>query len=667
MKAQYEWCGPLAWLLAASLMMMLQAGLARADQSVTINRGERYMIQNVDGSSRPEVNDSAHALIVTQQPDGEVLVLGAQAGSATVKVKLSDGKSETYNITVAAVADPKNPLAPGVSPEAAPSTPLDAGAGPAADKGAADKPTDSGASAAPAASDKPAGATGASAASAPTTAATADSAAASDKSAAEKPTDTSAAAPATADKPAEATGAPAASAPAAAPAVDSSAAAAVTGGEAGPTASSSASLAPAEAASGPAPEVIGSQSAQQAATAPAPAAQKYKSDPHAVADDGTVAADHPHRMPEDAITLMTGTSRLYDFPARIKRVSIADSGIADVQVINPHQLMLVGHKPGFTTLAVWQQGKYEERQVRIEQTGQQQVLLNCVVAEVNRSRLEQQGINLTMAFPHAGVSGVGLPGSVATSYSAQSQLNVSGAQGSSAGGILPFGGELIPMILSNNLTYGLTTDNSAILTQSFFQFLEDHSLGRILAEPRILANSGEEAKFLSGGEIPIVLAQALNTSVVFKQFGTSVTFIPTVVGKHAIELVVRPEVSKPDFSQGVQLFGFTVPAFVTRRAETVVRMNDDQTLIIAGLILRDREATVQKVPYLGDIPWMGSLFHHTSYQDTKSELVMSVTPQIVMPLPAGAQVATPASAPLEARDISTSHLSEPDVSRPRLW
>lgn len=373
-----------------------------------------------------------------------------------------------------------------------------------------------------------------------------------------------------------------------------------------------------------------------------------------------------HNLPEDAITLMFGTSRIFDFPSRIKRVSIADSEIADLQVVNPHQLMLIGHKPGFTTLAVWDdQGRYEERQVRIEQTGHQQVLLNCTVAEVNRSKVENQGINLSVALSRAGVSVVGLPGSVATPYTPQTQLSSSGSGGSTSGGILPFGGQLIPMLLSSGLTYGVATDNHQLLTQSFFRFLEDHQLGRILAEPHILANSGQEAKFLSGGEIPIVIAQALNTSVVFKQFGTSVVFIPTVIGKRDIELVVKPEVSKPDFSQGVQLAGFTVPAFVTRRAETVVRMKENQTLIIAGLILRDRRSQIDKVPYLGDLPWAGALFRTTQYEDVKTELVMSVTPQIVNALPTGAEVDYPEKDHLTSQEIRTGRLSEPDVTRPR--
>ncbi len=220
-------------------------------------------------------------------------------------------------------------------------------------------------------------------------------------------------------------------------------------------------------------------------------------------------------------------------------------------------------------------------------------------------------------------------------------------------------------MLSTNLTYGLTYDvGNNCWDTSFFQFLEQHQLGRILAEPHLVANSGQEAKFLEGGEIPIVIAQALNTSVVFKQYGTTVVFIPTVVGKSDIELVVKPSVSKPDFSQGVQLFGFTVPAFVTRSAETVVRMKDNQTLVIAGLIQHERTQTVNKVPYLGDLPFAGAFFRTTEYDDTKTELVIAVTPQIVGPVRPGSELKYP-SEMLTAQDVKTTRLAEPDVSRPR--
>ncbi|MGH7948701.1 MAG: hypothetical protein ACREQF_05720, partial [Candidatus Binataceae bacterium] len=236
--------------------------------------------------------------------------------------------------------------------------------------------------------------------------------------------------------------------------------------------------------------------------------------------------------------------------------------------------------------------------------------------------------------------------------------------GASSGAVFPPGGNLVPLLLSQNFTYGVSTTQGQGVTQSFFQFLESHNLAKILAQPRLLANSGEQAKFLSGGEIPIVIAQALNTSIVFKQFGTAVEFVPTVVGKNDVELLVKPEVSQPDFTLGVDLFGFRVPAFITRRAETAVKLRDNQTLILAGLILATRREVVQKVPYLGDVPYVAGLFRNTSYEDVKTELVMSVTPQIVRPLPSGGQVYLPPEGqhltPAEIRTKETS-----DVSRPR--
>jgi pilus assembly protein CpaC len=403
---------------------------------------------------------------------------------------------------------------------------------------------------------------------------------------------------------------------------------------------------------------------------------QYRNDPSVLdsgfAYPGDSVSGGKHYLPSDAISLMMGTSQVIDFQRRVTRISVADSKIADVQVIDPFQLNLIAHQPGFTTLAVWDaNGRYEERTVRIDASGRQQVMLNTIVAELDRSKLENQGINLSVAFSKMGLSLVGLPGTVATPYTANTSLQSSSSAGSLAGttspsGVLGAGGQIIPLLLSSTMTYGLAAQNADVMWQAFFQFLEQHSLGKILAEPHLLANSGEKAKFLSGGEIPIVIAQALNSTIVFKTFGTSVEFIPTVVGRDDIELLVKTEVSEPDFAEGVNLFGFTVPAFVTRRAETMVRLTDRQTLIIAGLILHEKTSEVQKVPYLGDIPWVRNLFHTTSYSDQETDLVMSVTPEIIRPLPPGGQVYLPTNrGELSADEIKTKPIEPPDAARPR--
>jgi Flp pilus assembly secretin CpaC len=400
-------------------------------------------------------------------------------------------------------------------------------------------------------------------------------------------------------------------------------------------------------------------------------ARQYRNDPSvlnsASGDQSDSISGGKHYLPPDAISLMMGTSEVIDFQRRITRISVADSKIADVQVIDPFELNLIAHTPGFTTLATWDSnGRYEERTVRVDSSGRQQVMLSTIVAELDRTQLENQGINLSVAFTKMGLSLVGLPGPVATPYTATTNLQSSGSSGTSSGGVLPFGGQIIPLLLSSNLTYGLAAQNADVLWQGFFQFLEDHSLGKVLAEPHLLANSGEKAKFLSGGEIPIVIAQALNSTIVFKTFGTSVEFIPTVIGRDDIELLVKPEVSEPDYTHGVNLFGFTVPAFVTRRAETMARLKDRQTLIIAGLILHEKVSQVQKVPYLGDIPWVRNFFHNTYWSDKETDLVMSVTPEIVRPLPYGGQVFLPTGrGNLSPEEIKTKPLDPPDAARPR--
>jgi pilus assembly protein CpaC len=396
--------------------------------------------------------------------------------------------------------------------------------------------------------------------------------------------------------------------------------------------------------------------------------QRYRSDPSislmgGERPSGEISGGR-HFLPEEGgLQLQTGSSRIIDFNSKLRRVSVADTTVADIQVINPFQVNLIGHKPGFTTMTVWdQKGQYDERTVRVDPNGKQQVLLSTMVAELDRSAIENQGTNLSAALSRAGVSIVGLPGPVATPFSTSAAASETAVQPQS----FPTGGNLIGMLVSNSITYGLAAGNKNYQLQGFFQYLENHQLAKLLAQPQLLANSGEEAKFLSGGEIPIVIAQALNSSIVFKQYGTSVEFVPTVVGHNDVELLVKPEVSQPDFALGVSLFGFVVPAFVTRRAETMVQLKDNQTLIIAGLILHQKTTQVYKVPYLGDVPYLGGLFRNTGYNNSETDLVMSVTPQIVRPLPDGASAYNPTSVPdLTPEQVETRRLAQPDASRPR--
>jgi pilus assembly protein CpaC len=662
------------------LMMMGHPAPASETRTVpvTINTGESYVIQDVSKDSTPGVKvvSNPSALVVHTDAPGKVVLLGAAEGNWDIDVTLASGEKVIYAVDVKPVASPKQPPASATNPPAsnAPS-PASASAAPAGVLKAADAgsgpfdvaaTTSGGAAAtasAPSASAAPAPAT-VSASSAPVAPAVALPAPAAEpvKVASADP-----AGPVAADVSAPA---PAAAPPAVAPPM-------VVAEASAPAYSSAAavtSTAPVVAPSSPNGDngMVPSQAASAGVMAPT---QRFNTDPMAVIPSGPPPLGEKHFMPGDGVDLMSGTSEVLDYPTRIRRVSVADSKVADIQVINPYELNLVAHQPGFTTLAVWDtQGRYSEREVRVDENGKQQVLLNVIVAELNRSRVENFGINWSAALPRWNISLVNMAGGVATPYTPGASLSANAlissnppvTVSSSATGTLPANGTLIPLLLSQNLTYGLAAGNGNIQTQSFFQFLETNSMGKILAEPHLLANSGEKAEFLSGGEIPIVVSQALNTSIVFKQFGTSVIFVPTVIGFDDIMLKVKPEVSEPDFAHGVNLFGFTVPAFVTRKAETMVRLRNNQTLIVAGLLLNTKNETVSKVPYMGDIPFVRGLFRNTSYNNTQTDLVMTVTPQIVAPLPSNGQVALPTDrGPMNSEEIKTRRVYPDDAARPR--
>ena len=145
---------------------------------------------------------------------------------------------------------------------------------------------------------------------------------------------------------------------------------------------------------------------------PQPRTERYRNDPPAPTPGDSITGG-THYLPEDVVELSAGSSSIYDFSHRIRRISIADTSVADLQVVNPFQINLVGHKEGFTTLAVWDtHGQYEERQVRVDPFGRQQVMLNVIVSELNRSRMENQGINWAVAMPHLGLSILGLAGNL---------------------------------------------------------------------------------------------------------------------------------------------------------------------------------------------------------------------------------------------------------------
>ena len=153
-----------------------------------------------------------------------------------------------------------------------------------------------------------------------------------------------------------------------------------------------------------------------------------------------------------------------------------------------------------------------------------------------------------------------------------------------------------------------------------------------LAEPNLIAYNGQEASFLAGGEIPIPLVSGLGQmSIQYKEFGVRLNFTPTIAGD-VIRLKLRPEVSTLDFTNGILLSGFRIPALNTRRAETDVELRDGQSFAIAGLLNNLSQTDRQNIPWLSRVPIIGTLFKSRSVRAEQTELMVLVTPRLVRAL-----------------------------------
>jgi pilus assembly protein CpaC len=182
--------------------------------------------------------------------------------------------------------------------------------------------------------------------------------------------------------------------------------------------------------------------------------------------------------------------------------------------------------------------------------------------------------------------------------------------------------------------------------------LQDQNLLQILAEPNLITESGKDASFLAGGEFPYPVPQAgggggyTSITIQFKEYGVRLSFTPTCSPDGMIHLRVKPEVSSLDYTNALSISGYTVPAISTRRVESEMDLQDGQSFAIAGLLDNTVTNQFQKIPWIGDVPVLGKLFQSHSYNKSKSELLVVVTPRVVKPLapdhvPSGPQFPVP--------------------------
>lgn len=254
--------------------------------------------------------------------------------------------------------------------------------------------------------------------------------------------------------------------------------------------------------------------------------------------------------------------------------------------------------------------------------GEQQVLLRCIVAEVNRSASRQLGVNGFLAGDEfRDMFVVNQIGSI-------NPINIGAAADASVLSDIPFltGTEGIPLTPSPTLSLGFPR----VQMQLFLRALTDNSLLKIMAEPNLVCISGQTATFLAGGEFPIPVPQGnQQVTIEFREFGVKLDFTPVVNAHQRIRLRVRPEVSETDFSAAIQIQGFAVPGLTNRSAETTVEVGNGQTIAIAGLLSEEVRAVASRIPGMGDLPVLGALFRSVDFRRDLTELVILVTPEIV--------------------------------------
>jgi len=320
----------------------------------------------------------------------------------------------------------------------------------------------------------------------------------------------------------------------------------------------------------------------------------------------------------------------------IKTVSIANTDVADVVVAGPQEILINGKAVGFTTLVVWDQNNVSTLYDVVVRGPfhEWQIELRVRVAELNKTRAFEYGMDWLWSDDRWVTAIFG--GEVGTRTIPPPPFSpVAGA------------GEAATQTVAQQASAALRYSFGGTDVLSVIHALQADGVIKILAEPNVVAASGHQASFISGGEIPIPIVSGsgalVNTvTIQWKEYGVKVDFQPTIIDSGVVSLKVAPEVSQLDYQNGVQLSGFVVPAISKRRAETTVELEDGQVLVIGGLLLETENNVERKIPILGHIPLIGPLFFsNVQKMKTEQELLIVVSAHLIRALPKGTEVTLP--------------------------
>ena len=330
-----------------------------------------------------------------------------------------------------------------------------------------------------------------------------------------------------------------------------------------------------------------------------------------------------------AIEVGEGLQTELQSPVAITRLAIGDPKIADVRVNGDRHFLLTGVGSGATSLMVWTGCSTTPRQSMVFVKGKatsaltsqslspsedptlpSQVQTDIRFVEVSRTKLKEastkilgMGKNFFLGSPDL---------------------------------LSPSEGIFKLPVSADNFNIGFGGGRVKALINA----LESSGFAYTLARPSLVAMSGQSATFLAGGEVPIPVPSAGSDTITieYKEFGIRLTLTPTVIDHNRIALKVAPEVSELDYNNAIRIEGIQVPALTVRRTDTSVSLADGESFVISGLISSTNRSTIAKLPGLGDIPILGAFFRDSNIQSEEKELLMIVTPHLVQPLAANAQL-----------------------------
>lgn len=421
---------------------------------------------------------------------------------------------------------------------------------------------------------------------------------------------------------------------------------------------------------------VGAESALQAQASPS-AVRAMKS----ISDDSS-----------NELFVAVGKSVLVDTERPITRIAIASGEIAEANAVSPSEIMVNGKAFGETSLIIWESNGARQffnvrvraaleasserleglrRELRTEFPGQpiqvsaeggnlflrgtvkdlasseravqiastvgkvvnllyvdvppptRQILLKVRFASYDRSLNKDLGINLFS------LGAANTIGTVTTGQFSPPTLTPNTSGGGSTLGLQDL---LNIFVFRPDINLGAT-----------IKALEANNVLQVLAQPNLLVQNGREGSFLAGGQFPYPVVQGTTggggsgaVTIQFKEFGVRLNFIPTITPRNTIRLQVAPEVSALDYANGITISGFTVPGIDVRKVNTEVELGQGQSFVIGGLLDNRTTKTMQKIPFIGDVPILGKFFQSIATTKSDTELIVIVTPEIVSPIPAGA-------------------------------